>query len=229
MSLWQVAWLDLNVGIPLEESRLQRQIHIQSTAFFHAAYNLGLSVNLHDLFPPDNDRIDPRTEDLRGRHKYPFLFHIIGRASAISNDDSSSASPPCTSRRIFRRQRSPSHVLFVTSPFHPCRGPFGVRHPNPALVRVFIPSAIVIGDFGKGLVGIKIPANLIVIDPISPRVRFPVLWQPTGLPDLANGVDFHKLSLRGNALTKEVYRYSAIGLRYLSDCGFQKWRRRTDQ
>lgn len=165
---------------------------------------------------------------MRGRHKHPFFLHVIRRASAISNDDSSPPSPSRSARRIFRRQRSPADILLVATPFDPRGGPFGVRHPNPALVRVFIPPAIVVGDFSKGLIGVKIPADFFVIDPISPRVRFPILGQPSGLPNLANGRNLHKLALRRDTLSKDVYGHRDIGLRYLSKCCRQKWRRGTD-
>lgn len=218
----------MNVCIPRKKSRLQRQVHVQSAAFFNAAHDLGLGINLDNLFTADDHGINPWTENLCRRHENPFLLNVVGSTSPISNYDSGTGAASRSSRCVFRRQRSPTHVLPVPAPFDPSGRPFGVSHPNPALIRVFVPSAIVISDFGKGLVGIKIPTDFIVINPVSARIWLPILRQSSGFPNLAYCGNPHKLSLRRNALTKDVYSDRHIWLRNLGDHSADSWRESTE-
>jgi len=83
---------------------------------------------------------------------------------------------------VIRRLGCPSDVLIAVTPIDPGRAPYVTRNPEPAVVGVAVPPAVVIGDpapIGLLIISDPIPAIVIRIDPVTDRVRTPIA-RPAG-------------------------------------------------
>src|SRR6476646_10716818 len=76
----------------------------------------------------------------------------------------------------------PADIVVAIAPQHPRRRPGIARHPEPAVVLIVAPAAVVIDRPGEGLVGIPVPAVLVGVGPTPDGVGTPIgrdiLWQP---------------------------------------------------
>jgi hypothetical protein len=86
-----------------------------------------------------------------------------------------------------RRHRRPAYDLIAVPPVDPSRAPLVPADPDPAVIRVEIPSPVVIGDPSPvGLLGIFHPVPSIGLgkDPVTDGIRPPILTAISRRPDV---------------------------------------------
>ena len=109
------------------------------------------------------------------------------------------------------RQRRPADVIIALAPGDPCRAPFVIRLPDPAVIFQANPAAIMVGDGAEILVGNPCPSRIRVA-PVAVGVGTPIAIHPPRLPAIAVRIHIHPAPVGRKAFVKIRERDARLGL-----------------